>query len=143
MNRRQPVVIKSTKRSESVEQQSVFNWRAEMLMRFPGRYPGIDMMLATLNGAYLQGGKDQRSRQWAKLKREGAKEGVSDILLPVPVGMYSGLWIEMKTAKGTASETQKDFGQRAMRLGYYFAVCRGAGPAQELIKYYYSMDDYL
>jgi len=143
MNRRTPVLASNAKRSESVEQQSVFNWRDEMLLRFPGRYPGLEMMFATLNGAYLQGGREQRARQWAKLKREGAKEGVSDILLPVSVGRYIGLCIELKTKKGVASDTQKEFGGNMLQLGHYFGVCRGAESAISLIKYYYSVDNYL
>jgi len=144
MTRRNKIIRSVGKRSESVEQQSLFNWRDEMVMKFPGRYPGIDEMLATLNGAYLQGSKEQRARRWVQLKKEGAREGVADIFLPVPVSTYSGLWIEMKIEKGgVTSQSQKEVAAKMMQRGYYFGVCAGVASAIRLIQFYYSMDDYL
>jgi len=43
----------------------------------------------------------------ARLKDEGVVAGVADLILLVPCKGYSALLIEMKTAKGRLSDTQK------------------------------------
>lgn len=60
----------------------------------------------------------------AILKAEGVLAGVADLLLLVPSREYHGLCIEMKTAKGRQSTTQKQW-ERAVTLhGYKYIVCR-------------------
>ena len=59
-----------------------------------------------------------------KLKAEGVKKGVFDLFLPYPVGRYHGLYIEVKSEKGTLTDEQKEFKLFAEGWGYAVAVIR-------------------
>lgn len=65
----------------------------------------------------------------AILKAEGAKAGVSDLLLLVPRQGYAALCIEMKKPKGRQSEAQKEFQKNVEKHGNKYVVC-------------YSLDDF-
>ena len=60
----------------------------------------------------------------AILKAEGVLAGVADLLLLVPSRQYHGLCIEMKTAKGRQSTTQKQWERAVTMQGYKYIVCR-------------------
>ena len=60
----------------------------------------------------------------AILKSEGVLAGVADLLLLVPNKKYHGLCIEMKTAKGRQSTTQKEWEKAVTLQGYKYIVCR-------------------
>ena len=60
----------------------------------------------------------------AILKSEGVLAGVTDLLLLVPNKNYHGLCIEMKTAKGRQSTTQKQWERAVTLQGYKYIVCR-------------------
>jgi hypothetical protein len=60
----------------------------------------------------------------AILKAEGVLAGVADLLLLVPNTKYHGLCIEMKTAKGRQSTTQKQWERAVTMQGYKYIVCR-------------------
>lgn len=61
----------------------------------------------------------------ARLKEEGVLAGVADLILLVPNADYHALLIEMKTPKGSQSESQKAW-QRAVAGNddYMYVVCR-------------------
>ena len=62
-----------------------------------------------------------------KLKAEGVKSGVPDILIPFSRSIYSGLYIEMKKAKcWSVSENQKFWLNYLNDCGYCAIVCCGA-----------------
>jgi len=58
------------------------------------------------------------------MKKEGVRPGVGDLFLMCPGKGYHGLFIEMKTDKGTQSDAQKEFQELAMKYGYKYGVCR-------------------
>lgn len=121
---------------EAMEQETVFEWRDLVV----SQYPGVHLMFAIPNGAYLQGDSRRRAMQWAKLKKQGAKEGVHDIFLPVARGGYFGLWVEMKAPKpysAKVSDEQKEWKREMQEQGYCAVVCYGADQAIEAIKAYY------
>ena len=60
----------------------------------------------------------------ARLKAEGVMAGVADLFLSIPNLQYHGLYIEMKTVKGTQSQAQRIFQQRVEAMGYRYAVVR-------------------
>lgn len=66
----------------------------------------------------------------AKLKGQGVKAGVPDLCLPVPRFGCPGLWIEMKTADGRVSTTQKDWIGYLKGAGYRVEVCRSFDEAR-------------
>ena len=63
--------------------------------------------------------------------------GVPDLFLPVPIGAYHGLFIEMKSDKGRLSENQQWFLNKVELLGYKIAVCYSANEAIKTIENYY------
>lgn len=73
----------------------------------------------------------------AKLKAEGVLPGVSDLILLVARGGYHALLIEMKTAKGKQSPTQKEWARDMAARGYMYIVCHSFDEFREAI------DDYL
>jgi hypothetical protein len=60
-----------------------------------------------------------------KLKAEGAKSGIPDLFLPAARNGYNGLFIELKTEKGTVSPNQKHWIEALREQGYQVEVCRG------------------
>ena len=77
-----------------------------------------NLLFAIPNGAFLQGDKMQRIRLWKKLEAEGAKRGVPDLFLAVPVRGYAGLFMEMKAEKGRVSKEQRYMMLQLAKQGY-------------------------
>ena len=66
----------------------------------------------------------RRSVQTAlRLKRQGMRKGVSDILLCAHNATYHGLWIELKRWGGRATQEQLEFLDAMKDSGYDGAVC--------------------
>ena len=72
----------------------------------------------------------------SKLKAEGVRAGVPDLLLALPVAPHAGLWIEMKSVHGRTSDEQDEVMGYLMRSGYQCAVCWTAEQAIEQITNY-------
>lgn len=64
----------------------------------------------------------------AILKREGVKAGVADIIVMRNPGLCA--LIEVKTAKGSLSNSQKAFREWCAANGFPYAVVRGIGDVQ-------------
>lgn len=113
--------------SEHSEQCSLFDWAA----LYRGKYPELDLMFAVPNGA-------RTSISVAKkLKAEGLKAGIPDIILPVPRGTYHGMFLEMKRVKGGRVESeQKEWHDKLRAHGYYVAIARGWEDAVSFIQFY-------
>ncbi len=73
------------------------------------------------------------------LKAEGAKAGVSDLILMIPNPYYHGLCIEMKSEKGTMSDNQKKFKASIENLGFHkYVICRSFDDFKKAIEEYLS-----
>lgn len=70
-----------------------------------------------------------------KLKKEGARSGVWDLFLSVPINGKGGLFIESKNGKNDLTENQKAF-MYANLSGYSFAVIRSLDEFIEVIQNY-------
>ncbi len=64
--------------------------------------------------------------QGSILKGEGVLAGVADLFLMKANSKFHGLFIEMKTAKGVQSDTQKQFEAGALAAGYDYKICRSS-----------------
>ena len=64
---------------------------------------------------------------------------MSDLHLPVPKGIYNGLYIEMKYEGGRLQDSQKDFLRAAAQYGNYCVVCYGATEAIKALDEYVSL----
>lgn len=123
---------------EQKEQEALFKWRD--LVASGGRYPGIGLMFAIPNGAHLQGDSARRAAQWSRLKRAGARTGVSDIFLPVARAGRHGLWVEMKAPiphNAPVTRDQEYWIQEMRSEGYEAHVAYGWAEAVEIINQYY------
>lgn len=97
-------------------------------------YPELDLIFHIVN-------EGKRSvRAGAELKRMGMKKGVPDICLPVPRGLYHGLWIELKSDKTKkASKEQKEWLIKLTEQGYKAVLAYGADDAVKIIKEYLNL----
>ena len=102
------------------------------VMWFRVQYPRLrSLLFAVPNGGA------RSAVTGAILKSEGVLAGVADLLLLVPSKSHHGLCIEMKTAKGRQTATQKHWETAVTLQGYKYIVCRSFTDFVEQI------DDYL
>lgn len=66
-------------------------------------------------------------RNAMKMKSEGVRAGSPDLCFLLPAGRVG--WLEMKTRKGALSPAQKDFRDRAISLGHFWAMARSVDEA--------------
>lgn len=113
---------------EQIEQAKVIAWaRAN-----ERNYSYLWMLHSSLNG--LKRTKNAQD----KAKAQGMLSGVPDLLLPVKKADFSGLYIEMKSAKGRISIEQSKFLKAVSDNGYSAFVCYSAVEAIDKIKAYYN-----
>lgn len=115
--------------TEDQEQIAIINWTSYMANRDP-RYGMI---------FHIANGGSRGKAEAGRFRAEGVKSGVPDLMLPVPSGIYAGLFIELKRVKGgKVSEAQKKWIADLNDNGYYACVCYGAEEAIDTIKRYLS-----
>ena len=113
--------------SESGNQQAVMCWAQQNL----NKYPELKWLTAIPNGGY----RDKITA--AKLKAEGVKRGVPDLLLLVARGSYAALWIEMKKANvGKLTVEQSEWLAQAASQGHATRICFGWVAAVEALQSY-------
>lgn len=71
-------------------------------------------------------------------KAEGVVPGVPDLILAIPNAHHCMLCIEMKTAKGRQSESQKRYQRMAETATAEYHVCRDVNTFQDIIAAYLS-----
>lgn len=109
--------------SEHDAQVTLFNW-AKLEER---KYPKLKKMFAIPNGGL------RNKRVAGKLRMEGVKSGVLDILLPVKTDSYSGLFIEMKFGRNKLTDNQKIWKEYFEEEGFQTAVCYSWVEARDII----------
>ncbi len=117
---------------ESAEQQVIFEWA---VLHYK-KYPCLEWCCFS-----VPNGGSRHKLEAYNLKKQGAKSGVSDILLLVPRGGYHGLCLELKVGKNKATDNQKMFLQEMKKQGYYTIVCYGALESIETIQRYLNMTE--
>ena len=101
------------RREEQETQIAFFEW-AKWQER---KYPALKLMHHIPNG----GG---RSKAEAGIfKAMGVKNGVPDVFLPAPRGIYHGLYIEFKSRVGKPSIEQIRILESLREAGYFACVC--------------------
>lgn len=102
--------------SESGHQQALMCWAQQNLIK----YPELKWLTAIPNGGY----RDKITA--GKLKAEGVKPGVPDLLLPIRRGKYAILWIEMKKPiVGITSKVQDEWIAHLCSQNHAVSVCFG------------------
>ena len=113
--------------TESREQIELMKWAS--LAR--QTYPQLDSMFHIANGGH------RHPSTAARLKAEGVKPGVPDLMLPYPSNGYNGLFVEMKRrVGGRLSEDQKHWRDMLQGYGYCVRVCKGWEEAKDAITNY-------
>lgn len=112
--------------NESVEQINLFRWAAYA----SGGMPELGLLYHIPNG----GKRDITTAK--RLKAEGVKAGVPDLCLPVPRGIYHGLYIELKAGKNKTTTNQNRWLDDLLKQGYCVAVCYGWEAASKVLTDY-------
>lgn len=113
--------------SEHSQQMALFIWAQTQYEK----WPELRKMFAIPNG----GARDAATG--ARLKAEGVKPGVPDILLPVARQSCHGLFIEMKRVRvRRPGDTQLNWHSDLQSEGYRVALCNGFLQAKEAIEEY-------
>lgn len=107
----------------------------ELIDRVELEFPSIAHLLIHIpNG----GSRRNRFEGW-RLKAQGTKKGVSDLLLPVARGGRFGLWLEFKAAPpfdAPVTESQQHWCDLMVEQGYAAMVARGVDEALEALRAY-------
>lgn len=117
--------------SETAHQKELVKW-------FSANYPEIKSLLFSIpNGANFSGAPDKRKfGQINKLKAEGMKSGVPDLMLALPFNGYAGLFIEMKDqgkTKCSVSKEQAAYLEALTAAGYFAVWAAGFEVARDVI----------
>ena len=113
--------------TESQEQRCLFEWAALQ----KGKHPELGLLYAVPNGSF------RHKATAGRLKAEGVKAGVPDVVLPVARGNFHGLYIELKRQKNSqTSDAQKDWIDALNAQGYLAIICRGWAEASDAIMQY-------
>lgn len=111
---------------EAAEQEALFTWANYQL----GTFPELELLYHVPNGGR------RNKYEAAKLKRQGVKPGVPDIVLPVPRAEFHGLYIELKYGDNKPTKDQKKWLERLKEQGYKAITCYGwREAAGEIEKY--------
>tara|TARA_R110002072_G_scaffold298960_1_gene473690 strand:+ start:6377 stop:6745 length:369 start_codon:yes stop_codon:yes gene_type:complete len=113
--------------SEDQEQIAYFKW---LQLQHPNIF---DMAIHVPNG-----GKRSKA-EGAIFKAMGVKKGFPDIAVFMPTEDFSGLMIEMKSAKGSPTPDQIDWGERLGERGYRWVICYGWQEAAQATSDYFGL----
>lgn len=92
------------------------------------------MLIAVPNGSY------RKPLEAIRLKREGVKAGMTDLMLLVPRGGFHGFCLELKRADGgVVSAAQKKMHGLLAEQGYLVKICSGADEAYAALEQYVVM----
>jgi hypothetical protein len=119
--------------SESAEQQAVIAWADLLALR---QMPALRLLYAVPNGGY-------RSKRTAgRLKAEGLRAGVPDLVLPVARGPFHGFYGELKTLAGVTSPSQEAWLAALHAEGHYTVVALGAAGMRAALEFYLLIDHF-
>jgi hypothetical protein len=116
------------KSEESTMQVACVRW-------FRLQYPKL-LLFSIPNGAMIAGDARMRAVRWGILQSEGALPGVADLFLSVPSGDLAGLYLEAKTKEGRHTDTQKEFRDKAIEMGYGYDSFRSLDEFMAIVNKY-------
>ena len=121
--------------SEHDDQTAFFHWAA---MYTPSA-PELELLYAVPNGAklpYRGKGKKRFSPEAMRLKAEGLKPGVPDVVLPVVRKEFHGMYIEFKHGDNQPTPEQVWWNERLTAEGYLAVVVWSWLEAAQLVSEY-------
>ena len=114
--------------TEHGHQRALFGWLN--YIAHTGIQPKAALCYAVPNG----GKRDPATA--ARLKAEGVKAGVPDVVYPMPRSRYAGLYMELKVDKGRVSADQTWWHAELRECGQAVAVCWGWEAARRCFQDY-------
>jgi hypothetical protein len=108
--------------------------QAALLRELKLRMPAVEALIY-----HVPNGGQRHKLVAIKLKEQGVKAGVPDLVLPMARGGYFGLYLEFKATPPNAaqvSESQHAWIRKLSEQGYLAIVCRGHFDAMEQIRAY-------
>jgi len=127
LNREYPVPADCYPIDEYHHQCDVFTWASREIET----YPDLEWLDGDLAGTYIPIGLRMKMRKAGCLKK-----GRPDIRLPVPVGGFNGLFVELKTDTGEAFDEQRRYLAAMKRHGHFVCICKTAIVAIVVIEAY-------
>lgn len=117
--------------TEHDHQRAVVDWANRM----SGLVPELQLLFAVPNGGF------RHVSVARKMKAEGVKAGVPDLVLPIPRarangGHWNGLFVELKTPTGTLSIEQRKWIVALRSQDYKVEVAKGFEQAIHIIEDY-------
>lgn len=107
--------------------------QAALMREIEMRHPEVFLLMY-----HVPNGGHRHKAVAAKLKGQGVKAGVPDLVLPMARGGFFGLYIEFKATVDPApvSASQHAYIDRLNLQGYLAIVCRGHFDAMEQLRAY-------
>lgn len=108
--------------------------QASLMREVALRYPAAAKLIY-----HVPNGGHRHKLVAIKLKEQGVKAGVPDLVLPMARGGHFGLYIEFKAKPpfdAAVSPSQDAYIQALLNQGYLAIVCRGSIDALETIRAY-------
>jgi hypothetical protein len=118
--------------SEHANQVALFCWAGNNFKE----YPSLRLMYAIPNGGERDNDKKTAMIRRANLKAEGVKAGILDVCLPVPIGIWHGLYIELKVGKNKPTDEQEWYIAELIKQGYGALWVIGWEAARDVILAY-------
>jgi hypothetical protein len=112
--------------------------QVQVIEEFRYSHPDVGHLLIHIPN----GGSRKNKFEGYRLKRQGVRAGVSDLLLPVARGGYFGLWIEFKATPpldAPVTQSQQDWIKEMNDQGYKAEICLGITAALDVLKTYMAM----
>ena len=114
--------------SEHKHQCALFEWAQIKSMQIPE----LEYLFAVPNGGF------RHKATAGRLKAEGLKPGVPDVVWPVPRAGWHGLFIEMKFGRNKPTKNQTRWIEFLGEQGYYTVVCYTWTEAKDTIMRYWN-----
>lgn len=98
------------------------------------KYPGLPIIMCPI--FKFSGTPSQRAIQGQRMKRMGYTNGTPDLFFPIRKKGFPGLFIELKTKKGTKSKEQEIMINKLSDSGYCVHIANTYEQAKEIIDEY-------
>ena len=117
-------------RKENRMEQHSENWHQRQLIQWVKQYPWGQFLFHIPN-------ETTGGRGWiVRNSQMGCRKGVPDLMLPIPMHGYHGLFIEMKKPGGRLDRTQRRWLEALTNLGYLAICCKGWEEARDALQRY-------
>lgn len=117
--------------TETQHQCNVIKWSQQPSIR--AKWPELKLL------HHVKNETAEGTRRIGIDKSMGVKKGVPDLFLPAAHGKYHGLYIEMKSETGKASNEQLWWIKELNDAGYFAAICHGWRKAVDTLEWYLTL----